>query len=60
MSDDMKKSGRDRKEISLDEEYEVRDWTRSLGVTKEELAEAVAKVGHSADRVREYLANKNK
>jgi hypothetical protein len=60
MSDDKKSTGRDRKRISLDEEYEVRDWTRSLGVTKEELAEAVAKVGNSADRVREYLANRKR
>jgi hypothetical protein len=60
MSDDKRKRGRDRKTISLDEEYEVRDWTRSLGVTREELAEAVAKVGHSADRVREHLASRKK
>lgn len=60
MSDDKHKTARDRTRISLDEDYEVRDWTRSLGVTKEELVEAVAKVGASADRVREYLASRKR
>ncbi len=56
MSDDKAKRGTgDRSRISLDEEYEVRDWTQSLGVTKEELAAAVHAVGNSADKVKEYL-----
>lgn len=55
MSDDKNETGRDRKEISLTEDYEVRDWTKRFGVTEERLREAVGKVGHSAERVGEYL-----
>jgi hypothetical protein len=39
----------------LDEDYEIRCWTRELGVTKEELAEIIAKVGNSAAEVRRAL-----
>ena len=59
MSDDKHATGQDRKEISLTEDYEVRDWTRRFGVTEERLREAVAAVGHSAERVGEYLGGKS-
>jgi hypothetical protein len=55
MPDDSNKTGSDRKLISLEQEYEVRDWARSLGCTEERLREAVKAVGHSADAVRRYL-----
>jgi hypothetical protein len=55
MSDDRSKTGQDRKLISLSEEYEVRDWCKSLNTTPEKLAAAVKAVGNSADKVREYL-----
>lgn len=56
MGDDTKNTGSpDRDRISLSEEYEVRDWTESLGVSEQRLREAVAAVGNSADKVREYL-----
>lgn len=58
MSDDPKKTGHDRKLISLEEPHEVRSWTESLGVTEMELRAAVAAVGNSAERVREYLRKK--
>ena len=45
----------DRKLISLQEDYEVRDWAMSLGCTEDELRAAVKAVGNSADKVREYL-----
>ncbi|WP_426304231.1 DUF3606 domain-containing protein [Acidovorax facilis] len=57
MSDDKSKTGEDRNLISLSEPYEIRDWTNSLGVTEVELREAVAAVGASADKVRQYLAS---
>ena len=44
--------------ISLEQDYEVRDWTKSLGVTEAELTAAVKAVGNSAEKVREYLKNK--
>jgi hypothetical protein len=58
MSDNPKKTGPDRKLISLDEEHEVRSWTESLGCTPEQLRAAVKAVGHRADDVRAYLARK--
>lgn len=58
MSDNTSKTGLDRKLISLEEEYEVRDWSTSLGCTPEQLREAVKAVGNSADKVREYLSKK--
>jgi hypothetical protein len=56
MSDDKKSTGgQDRKRISLSEDYEVRDWSKSLNTTPEKLKEAVRAVGDQADKVREYL-----
>jgi hypothetical protein len=56
MSDDKKNRGEpDRSRISLHEDHEVRYWTERFGVTKEQLAVAVAKVGNSADAVRQAL-----
>lgn len=56
MADDKSKvGGQDRKRINLSEDYEVRDWAESLGVTEEELRKAVAAVGDQADKVREHL-----
>lgn len=55
MSDDPKKTGADRKLISVEQEHELRDWAESLGCTQEQLKAAVKAVGHSADAVREHL-----
>lgn len=56
MSDDKKQTGApDRDRISLSEDYEIRDWTASLGVSEQELREGVDAVGNSADAVRAYL-----
>ena len=56
MADDKTKvGGQDRQRINLSQDYEVRDWTKSLGVTEDELRKAVAAVGNEADKVREYL-----
>ncbi|MEI4508649.1 DUF3606 domain-containing protein [Sphingopyxis sp. CCNWLW253] len=59
MADDKKSVGSpDRDRISLSEDYEVRDWSASLGVSEAELREAVDAVGNSADKVRDYLKAK--
>lgn len=56
MADDKTHVGSpDRDRISLSEDYEVRDWMQSLGVSEAELREAVDAVGNSADAVRAYL-----
>ena len=57
MSDDKSKaSGQDRQRINLHEDYEVRDWCKSLNTTPERLKEAVQAVGDRAEKVREYLS----
>lgn len=58
MPDDSKKTGADRKLISLEQEHEVRDWAASLGCSEQELREAVRVVGHSADEVRRFLSHR--
>jgi hypothetical protein len=59
MSDNLQKSGQqDRSRINVHEEWEVRYWTEALGVSREELEKAVAAVGVSADKVREYVKRK--
>ncbi|MEP7056429.1 MAG: DUF3606 domain-containing protein [Caldimonas sp.] len=52
MSKDL---SQDRKLVALDQDYEVRDWCKSLGCTEEQLRAAVAAVGNSAERIREHL-----
>jgi hypothetical protein len=59
MTDDKKKVGNaDRRLISLEEPYEVRDWCKILGCTEDELRAAVKRAGHSAEKVREALSKK--
>ncbi len=59
MSDDKTKTGgQDRERINVHEDYELRDWSKSLSVTPEKLKEAVQAVGDRAEKVREYLKNK--
>ena len=44
----------------MEQEHEVRYWTQSLGVTKEQLAEAVKQVGNSVDTVREFFSSRKR
>jgi hypothetical protein len=44
-----------RNHIAMNEEREVKYWTKHLGVTREELQRAVDKVGNSAAAVRKEL-----
>ena len=55
MADDTKKTGLDRKLISLDEPHEVRSWCESMGCTEAQLREAVHAAVSSASAVRDYL-----
>lgn len=56
MSDNKQQSGgQDRERINVNQDYELRDWSKSLGVTPERLKEAVQAVGDRAEKVREYL-----
>jgi hypothetical protein len=56
MADDKSNRGApDNKRIDIHDPNEVRHWTKSLGVTEQQLKEAVARVGTSAEKVRESL-----
>jgi len=56
MSDDKSNRGSpDNRRIDVNDPNEIRHWTKSLGVTEEQLKEAVARVGTSAQKVRESL-----
>ena len=60
MSDDKSKRGSpDRDRIDMNDPDEVRNWTRSLGVSKEELQRAVQAAGNQADKVREFLRGRS-
>lgn len=55
MADNKNHTGSpDRDRIGLSEDYEIRDWTESLGVSEERLRQAVSAVGNSAEAVRAY------
>lgn len=56
MADDKSKIGAaDRSRINVNEDYELQDWSRKFGVTKDELRAAVKAVGPMADDVRRHL-----
>jgi hypothetical protein len=56
MSDNKGNRGSpDRDRIDIHDADEVRNWTKSLGVSKEELERAVQAAGDRADKVREFL-----
>lgn len=56
MGDDKSNVGQqDRNRINMNEDYEVRHWAKALGVSRDELERAIAKVGNSAAAVRKEL-----
>ena len=55
MNNLTKKSQPDRSKINMHENHEVRCWTKELGVSREQLQNAVDKVGNSAAAVRKEL-----
>ena len=50
-----KRAPQDAMRINMHEDYEVRDWSKKFGVTKEELAAAVKTVGSMAKDVQAHL-----
>ena len=59
MSDSSQNRGEpDRSRSNLNQDHELRYWTKTLDVTEEELREAVRAAGSSADKVREYLRSR--
>lgn len=56
MADDPKKRhSPDRDRINMNQDHEVRYWTKELAVTEDELRQAVAAVGNQAKAVRQHL-----
>jgi uncharacterized protein DUF3606 len=56
MADDTsKRGGQDRSRINTGQDYEVRYWTKELGVTETELKSAVEAAGNTVTAVRDYL-----
>jgi hypothetical protein len=49
-----------RSHIAMDDELEVKYWTKHLGVSHEELKNAVEKVGNSAAAVRKELTMRSR
>jgi len=59
MADDKTKvGGEDRARININEKYEIRDWSQSLGVDENTLIDAVKTVGDRVEDVRNHLHNK--
>ena len=60
MSDNLQDRGQqDRVRINLHEKHEIQYWTKALGVSQEELEQAVKKAGNSAEAVRQHLRTKH-
>ncbi|WP_343631163.1 DUF3606 domain-containing protein [Fluviicola sp.] len=60
MADNLNDRGNpDRNFINLNEEWEVAYWTKELGVSENDIAEAIQVVGNSAEKVRAHLNNPN-
>ena len=56
MADDKSKRGQaDRRRINVEEDYEVRYWTKELGVSAEELTRLVLQHANSAVKIRAAL-----
>ena len=53
--DKSKRGGQDRTRIDVSEAYELRHWTKTLGVSEDELKAAVNKVDDRAAAVAIYL-----
>ena len=59
MANDKTKTGKpDRDRINVNEDYELRDWSKKFGVTRERLIEAVDEVGPMAADVAKYLKSR--
>jgi hypothetical protein len=55
VDDTAKRDYRDRDRINVHEDYELRYWTKELGVTPEQLKQTVEKMGVMVTDVRKAL-----
>lgn len=60
MPDDPNKRGpQDRSRINVNEPWELRYWSEKLGVTADQLTEAVRQVGPNVEAVEQHLARQH-
>lgn len=60
MADNLEdRGGRDRARIDVNQDHELRDWSKKFGVTPEQLKQAVAAVGNEAAKVEAHLKQSN-
>jgi len=58
MSDDDRNRGpEDRSRINVNEPWELKYWSKTLGVTPDRLKEVVQKVGTRTEDVEQYLSS---
>jgi hypothetical protein len=56
VSDNKQKvGGADRRRINVNEDYELSDWAKKFGVSKDQLKEAVRAAGTEAAKVEQHL-----
>ena len=56
MADDLgNRGGQDRTRIDVNQDHELRDWSKKFGVTPQQLKEAVQAVGNRAADVEQRL-----
>jgi hypothetical protein len=56
MADDLRQTGRrDDERINVDQDHELSYWNSKLGVSRDQLREAVAKVGPMREAVERHL-----
>jgi hypothetical protein len=61
MADDKSRpGGQDRTRINVNEDYELRDWSKKFGVTPEQLRAAVQAVGTSAEAVEKHFKDRKR
>lgn len=59
MSDNLnQRNSPDSKRINVNEDHEVRYWTKQLGVSEQQLKQAVQAAGTSAEAVRQHLQSR--
>lgn len=58
MDNKTKTGSPDRDRINVNEDYELQDWSKKFGVSRDELKKAVKEVGTSAEAVAKYLKGK--
>lgn len=49
------RGGQDRKRINVNQDHELRDWSKKFGVSPDQLKKAVEKVGDRAEAVEREL-----